>query len=257
VEQEQDSSLTWSDTGGQPLQTGQEYYIHIPRFQIPDLAQIVSIKPDSITVKKIGEVVNPLEEDSDTMGYSYEISKEEAEMDQLTFEPAGDDESATTDFSDARNNVQDVTGPNTEPQAPRTQFSSLNEAAVEEERVQFALECGETTYLIEHVVPDDDDARLLSLRSHLGDYRGIRRAARQALISQWINEDDAPWDEGFAPPRMATGGTSRSLSDIAGKDDFTSSARRFWITTSRSANSDLPGRSSHRARSATSSMRKV
>jgi RimJ/RimL family protein N-acetyltransferase len=220
VEQEQDTSLTWSDTGGQPLQTGQEYYIHTPRFQIPDLAQIVSIKPDSITVKKIGEVVNPLEEDSDTMGYSYEISKEEAEMDELTFEPAGDDESATTDFSDARNNVQDVTGPNTEPQAPRTQFSSLNEAAVEEDARPVCPNCGEGRRISSSMSSPTTIEHDCYRCAHIWETTEELEEHTAGVDLSWINEDDAPWDEGFAPPRMAMGGTSRSLSDIAGKDDY-------------------------------------
>lgn len=134
VEQEQDSSLSWQDENGQPLQTGKTYYMKTPQYEVPDLVRIENIKPDSIQVTEIGEVVNPLGDpnaDSNNLNYTHEVSRQDLEMDNLTFEPA--DEGAQQ--SDLRNNVQDVTGPNTEPQVHQVQTSSVLDrlAALREE----------------------------------------------------------------------------------------------------------------------------
>lgn len=221
VEQEQDSSMTWADVGGQPLQTGQEYYVHTPKFQIPDLAQVVAVKPDSIRLKAVGEVVNPLQEDSDTMGYEYEISKQEAEMDGLTFEPAGNDEHAT-DFSDVRNNVQDVTGPNTEPQAPRTQLAAgLNESVeIEKEASLSCPECGESHRISSAMSSPTTILHDCYRCANIWETQEKDEGREASVDLSWLNEDNNPLDMGDLQPRMAMGGASRNISDIAGKDDL-------------------------------------
>ena len=46
--EEDDSSHTWADDSGEPLQEGQEYEIYAHNYEIPDVGRVVEIKPDSI-----------------------------------------------------------------------------------------------------------------------------------------------------------------------------------------------------------------
>lgn len=95
-EMDQDPSHTWQDLNGQPLVVGRQYKIHSQKYSIPDVVQIVAVKPDSIQVQETGAY---------GLGYSREIHHEEAQLDGLEFEGIGD-------FSDA-----DPTQPE-QPEAP-------------------------------------------------------------------------------------------------------------------------------------------
>lgn len=95
-EMDQDPSHTWQDLNGQPLVVGRQYKVHSQKYSIPDIVQVVAVKPDSIQVQETGAY---------GLGYSREIAHEEAQLDGLEFEGIGD-------FSDA-----DPTQPE-QPEAP-------------------------------------------------------------------------------------------------------------------------------------------
>jgi hypothetical protein len=79
IEKEQDSSMSWVDASGQPLQVGSTYLIHSPKYSIPERATITSVKPHAIEYTQTG-----------TLGLdkSIEVTKQESDMDALEFIPA-------------------------------------------------------------------------------------------------------------------------------------------------------------------------
>jgi hypothetical protein len=81
IENEQDSSLTWKDVEGQPLQAGQEYEMHSNKWEVPDIVRIERVKPDGLDVSILGTFSN--EDNSLTAQTS--ISHEEAQLENLTF----------------------------------------------------------------------------------------------------------------------------------------------------------------------------
>lgn len=93
-----DSSHTWQDTGGHPLVEGGEYEMKSPGYAIPDYIRVEKIKPDGIVVSMIGEYSNAdpngTDPNSPKPRYQHEISKEEVDLQQLTFEPSDGDSDA-------------------------------------------------------------------------------------------------------------------------------------------------------------------
>lgn len=88
----QDSSHTWQTDDGQPLQVGAEYEMHSQGYAIPDIVKVVAVKPDAITVETIGEYSNDQPssngQDQAPLSYQHEITKEEADLDGLSFVPS-------------------------------------------------------------------------------------------------------------------------------------------------------------------------
>jgi hypothetical protein len=82
---EQDSSLSWIDASGQPLQVGTEYMIKSPKYSIPERGTLTAVKPHAIEYTQTGEL---------GLDKTIEVSKQEADMDGLQFIPAdsGDQE---------------------------------------------------------------------------------------------------------------------------------------------------------------------
>lgn len=83
IENEQDSSLSWQDESGQPLQAGQEYEMHNPSYEIPDVVRVERVKPDGLDIKLIGTDQN----DPNTLEASHTVTREEMQMQNLTFSP--------------------------------------------------------------------------------------------------------------------------------------------------------------------------
>lgn len=78
---EQDSGHPWVDESGDPLKVGQEYEMFSANYDIPDLVRIEAVKPDSIEYTLTGEY---------GLEHSTEITREEAQLENLTFSPASD-----------------------------------------------------------------------------------------------------------------------------------------------------------------------
>lgn len=79
---DEDSSLTWKDSNGEPIKAHQEYEMHDPGFEIPDLIRVEAVQPDGLQVTLLGEYQNSLTQQTN-------ISKEEMETHQLEFRPLG------------------------------------------------------------------------------------------------------------------------------------------------------------------------
>lgn len=218
VEQEQDSSLSWQDASGQPLQTGQTYYMHSPQYEVPDLVRVEKVKPDGITLTNIGEVVNPHQQPgdqgNDTLSYTYEISREEFDMDGLSFEPESDSQ-APDGFSDQQNNVQDVP-PAPAPQSQQVQTSSLNA----ESGVLSCPECGNSHHIVSSMTSPTTVEYDCYRCAHTWEVKDEDESVTAGLQARsWLQEDDSFDDDWLMPQsRMASGGQSRSLADAASRD---------------------------------------
>ncbi|WP_156027844.1 hypothetical protein [Candidatus Solirubrobacter pratensis] len=75
VSEEQDSSHQWQTEDGTPVQDGQQYELHTPGVEIPDIVTVQRILPDSIELAFTGEfqmgfTKNISREEWDTMGYT-------------------------------------------------------------------------------------------------------------------------------------------------------------------------------------------
>src|SRR5208282_2715732 len=85
---DEDSSMTWQDTVGAPLKAGQTYQMINPSYSLPDLVRVERVKPDGLDVTLLGTFANdPSQHDPGTLTSSTPISKEDADLQQLSFEP--------------------------------------------------------------------------------------------------------------------------------------------------------------------------
>jgi hypothetical protein len=98
-EHQMDYPDNWVTTGGAPLEVGKKYEMHSAKYDIPDIVRIESIKPDEIEYTLTGPY---------NLAHRTAISREEAEMDGLTFDEAGPDE----------NDTLNEQGPNEQMEAP-------------------------------------------------------------------------------------------------------------------------------------------
>lgn len=71
----------WATQDGQPLIVGQEYEMYSAKYDVPDVVRIEAVKPDSIEYTLTGEY---------GLEHRTEVSKQEAEMDGITFLPTDD-----------------------------------------------------------------------------------------------------------------------------------------------------------------------
>ncbi len=226
VSQEQDSSHTWQDDQGQPLQVGQTYEMHNPKYQIPDVVQIVATKPDSITVETVGEFDPSAPSGEGSIGYKHEITKREADIESLTFVPRDGSQEPIPEQAQ-----QDPTAPpapvNTQteevPNVPR-QLSHVEAAAEEEipDPDEFCPRCASN-----HFTSSMSSATTMfhecykcanTWETKEEDYIDHNTASRE-----WIKNDSSPGgDDFFAEYERVQAarksGGSRSLADIAARD---------------------------------------
>ncbi len=77
--EEQDTSLQWVDSNGEPLKVGQEYEMDSPGWTIPDIIKVRQVKPDGISV---------IIQSEQGLDASTEIDKHEMELERYTFTPS-------------------------------------------------------------------------------------------------------------------------------------------------------------------------
>jgi hypothetical protein len=91
IEQEQDSSLSWTDQEGNPLHVNEQYEMHIPGVNIPDIVRVTAVKPDAIEVEYEGEY---------GIKHGSEILRQEASIEGLEFVRLDAEASAGEDAPD-------------------------------------------------------------------------------------------------------------------------------------------------------------
>lgn len=86
-----ESSHTWTDEDGEPIQEGQEYEIYASNYEIPDIGRVVEVKPDAI--------VYEIESDGG-LRTTIEIDRQEADLNGYRFAPtsSGDVEENRSGF---------------------------------------------------------------------------------------------------------------------------------------------------------------
>jgi transposase-like protein len=226
---DEDSSLTWKDSTGAPLKAGQQYQMINPSFSLPDLIRVERVKPDGLDVTLLGTYANdPSQHDPNMLTSSTPISKQDMELQQLSFEPVeqtADDRnnepppgsqapghaqvppSGQTTDEQAASEPQMAAQSSVDPDCPRCGHREFTSAMITAEATEHScFRCGH-----DWVTEEKDDY------SHLGV---AQREEWTNPSAEWLHEDgDA---EDFSPRRTEMSRAavqSRNISDIAEKDE--------------------------------------
>lgn len=90
--EKEDPSLTWTDSQGNPLRTGELYELHSPEFNIPDIVKIEAVKPDVVEYTLEGEW---------GLNHRVEVTLEEAQIGKYFFEPINEEEESEPNEDEA------------------------------------------------------------------------------------------------------------------------------------------------------------
>jgi hypothetical protein len=219
-ENDQDSSHTWQDDSGAPLQAGQKYEMHSPAYTIPDIVRIDKVKPDALVVSTIGEFSN---EGEQPLEYQHEIPKEEADLQQLTFVPSdGSDDPGNQSLEDYRQ--QDSQAPvNTEPTQAVGDGSEYH-SSVQESSEDLCPKCSS-----DHVTSSMSSATSSFHEcfrcGHGWETREEDYADHNTAHRSWLMDESGPGGDDFFAEMQRhqamreAGMSSRSLADIASRDN--------------------------------------
>lgn len=205
-DQQQDSSLSWQDTDGNPLQVGQEYEMHNPTYRIPDVVTIDAIKPDGITVTTTADA-GP--DGGPQLGYTHDISKQEIQTEGVTFVPSQGDPNQTEEPQPAEP-MDDSQRVNTQP---------VQQSVERTTSVNGCPGCGSddySTHMSSSTTNWHDCYRCgKAWETREADYEDTNTASRE-----WLNEDPLGDDFDFErfKAMQGAGKQSRNIADIAAKD---------------------------------------
>lgn len=227
-----DTSMTWQDTSGQPLEVGGEYEMHSSQWAIPDVVRIETVKPDGLTISEVGQY-DPANADPTQPQVSpiHDLSKEEAEVQGLTFVPTsgGEDESAV---GSGGNNIQDGPGQTQNTQPVHTpdfnpgirshvenlcpacnysHFASMMTSPVSTQNECYR--CGNiwNNYDVQDDITDNEDSRV------------------------WLNESEDLFVPDARAMAMASSGKSRNVRDIAERDSKLQRTKQILNANSKTA----------------------
>lgn len=212
-----DSSHTWQDEAGQPLIEGSEYQMANPAYAIPDVVKIVKVKPDALVVATVGEFSNDAP-GSTPLSYQYEITKQEADMEHLTF--------ATADSTSQDPNPSQLQGDpnavNTEPQPQADTHEFGLHAHVEEELSDSICPKCASEHIASVMSSDTSFMHECYRCSNIWETRDAGYEDASGLVDRsWINDDsDGDFYEDMTRHRaMASAGmASRNIQDVAARD---------------------------------------
>lgn len=224
-ELQQDSSHTWKDSGGNILEVGKTYNMVSPQYQIPDVVKVIAVKPDSIVVEKAGQFSNNPEALSDPSdpsaqqsqgGYQYEVTREELELQKLTFEPNDGSLEPTPEEGDPQEQAPVNTEPQAVPDIEQHQLSSVQEEADVCPRCsdrRFSSEMSSATTSFHECFRCGH-----GWETKEEDYIDENVTKRAWVMESSGPDDDDFWD-GYEKARTSReNGVSRNLSDIAARD---------------------------------------
>lgn len=218
---DEDSSLTWKDSSGAPLKAGQQYQMVNPSYQLPDLVRVERVKPDGIDVTLLGTYANdPSQHDPNTLTTSVPISKQDMEMQHLSFEPVNE-------TVDDRNN-EPPTGsqaPGFGQVPPSGQTTDERANSEPEMLAQSHVEndpdcprCGHREFTSSMINPESTEHNCFRCgHDWVTEEKPMEYQAGVDL--SWLNEDDDAED--LSPRQMGMSRAqvqSRNISDIAKKD---------------------------------------
>lgn len=101
-EQNHDPSHTWHDTNGDPLRINAEYKMYSNKYDIPDIIRITDVKSEAFEYTNVGEF---------GLGHSAEVPYEEAQLEDLQFEPFQGDGPEGFDDPGSQENMEDIGRP--------------------------------------------------------------------------------------------------------------------------------------------------
>ncbi len=218
---DEDSSMTWADTAGAPLRAGQTYQMVNPSYSLPDLVRVERVKPDGLDVTLLGTFANdPSQRDPNSLTSSTPISKEDADLQQLSFEPvnqtADDQNNEPPPGSAAPGNAQvPPSGQTTDEQA-----SSEPQMATHSSVESDCPRCGRMEVTSSMITPEATEHECFRCGHTWVTEEEPMEFTAGVDLSYLMEDEDA---EDFLTPRradMARQQTqSRSLADIAGKDE--------------------------------------
>lgn len=230
ISQEQDSSHTWQTPEGEPLHVGQEYEIHSPEYEIPDIVKIDAIKPDSIVVSTIGEYQpgdtgQPV--DGAPLTYQREIGREEAELGEYKFvQSDGNSQAGDQSLEEYQNreqapvNTEPTPTPNIDPRLTHVEASEPEgEPELPDDKCPACTSAHISSQLSSPTTSFHECYKCGKVwETKEEDYIDQNTAGRQ-----WIMNDSGPGGDdfwaGYDRAREAReSGQSRNLADIAARD---------------------------------------
>jgi hypothetical protein len=249
---DEDSSLTWQDSTGAPLKAGQQYEMINPSFSLPDLVRVERVKPDGIDVTLLGTYANdPSQQDPNMLTSSTPISKQDMEMQQLSFQPVNQ-------TADDRNNEPPPgsQAPGLAQVPPSGQTTDEHSAQEPEMMAHSSVDpdcprCGHMEYTSSMITPEATEHSCFRC-GH--DWVTEEKDDTQIGVGQgedwsnpsaeWLREDDNAED---LSPRQAgmmhAGQQSRNLGDIAEKDGRLRAVKEYLDSEKQEHRQRLAGKS--------------
>jgi DNA-directed RNA polymerase subunit M/transcription elongation factor TFIIS len=208
VSQDQDSSHTWQTEDGQQLQVGQTYKVQSPKYAIPDIVKIVTVKPDSIVVEQTGMYTTD-PNGGTGLEYQHEITRDEVQLDGLTFAPSDGQEQEHT----PEEQQEDPNGPLEPANTEQQEVPHIQQPLSSVQDDDHCPKCANTRFSSEMSSPTttfhecDKCAHVWETKEQ--DYIDHNTANRE-----WINEDSGPNDD-FDFDKVKSTSVSRDIGEIA------------------------------------------
>ena len=233
---DEDSSMTWKDTEGAPLKAGQTYQMLNPSYSLPDLVRVERVKPDGIDVTLLGTFANDLtQHDPNTLTSSTPISKEDADLQQLSFEPVNQ----TAD--DRNNEPPPGSAAPGYAQVPPSGQTTDEQMAQEPQMMHARVEhdpdcprCGSFEFTSSMITPEATEHSCFRcghdwVVEEKDERLGVaQREGWTNPSADWLNEDEDAEDFSQRSHDMQRAGQqSRSLAEIAEKDDRLRATREY------------------------------
>lgn len=217
---DEDSSLTWKDSTGAPLKAGQQYQMVNPSFSLPDLIRIERVKPDGIDVTLLGTYANdPSQHDPNMLSSSTPISKQDMELQELSFEPvnrtADDQNNEPPPGSAAPGHAQVPPSGQTTDEQSASEPQMAAQSSVDPD----CPRCGHREFTSSMITAEATEHSCFRCgHDWVTEEKGLEREA--GIDLEWINEDDSADDLSPRRAEMTRAAVqSRSISDIAEKDE--------------------------------------
>lgn len=217
---DEDSSLTWKDSAGAPLKAGQQYQMVNPSFALPDLVRVERVKPDGVDLTLLGTYANdPSQYDPNTLTSSTPLSRQDMEMQHISFEPVGQN-------ADEQNNEPPPgsAAPGHAQVPPSGQTTDEQAASEPQMAAQSSVDpdcprCGHHEFTSSMITPEATEHSCFRCgHDWVTEEKGLEREA--GIDLEWLKEDDDADDLSPHRTEMTRAAVqSKSIGDIAEKDE--------------------------------------
>ena len=227
---DEDSSLTWQDTAGAPLKAGQTYQMINPSYSLPDLVRVERVKPDGLDVTLLGTFANdPSQHDPGTLTSSTPISKEDADLQQLSFEPvqqtADDRNNEPPPGSAAPGNAQVPPSGQTTDEQAASEPQMATHSKVEHD--PDCPRCGHMEYTSSMITPEATEHNCFRCGHDWVTEEAPMEYEAGVDLSYIMEDEDAEDFTQRSRDMQRAGQQSRSLAEVAEKDDRLRATREY------------------------------